>query len=264
MNKNIVFFDIDGTLVSEENHIIPESTKEAIKKIRENGHLAFINTGRPVSEITNTHREIGFDGLICGCGTYIEYNNEVLLYKSLGKELSKELGQAMQEYNLDGVLEGRNGVYFDNLENIKHKEILRIIDIHKNEGFYKGTTWYEDNLDIDKLVIFLNEDSNFNGFYEKYKNIFDFIKRADDFYELVPSGYSKASGIKYIINHLNIPYENTYAIGDSTNDLSMLEYVNHSIAMGNSNPILFNLVSFITKNLEDDGIHHALSHYNML
>ncbi|SJU18427.1 Uncharacterized phosphatase YwpJ [Clostridioides difficile] len=66
------------------------------------------------------------------------------------------------------------------------------------------------------------------------------------------------------MDYLDIPLENTYAIGDSTNDLSMLEYVENSIAMGNSNPILFNLVSFVTKNVDDDGIYHALKHYEII
>ena len=48
MDKKIVFFDIDGTLVDEKTHDIPESTRKAIRELRANGHLAFINTGRPV------------------------------------------------------------------------------------------------------------------------------------------------------------------------------------------------------------------------
>lgn len=264
MNKNIVFFDIDGTLVSEENHIIPSSAIEAIAKLRENGHLAFINTGRPASEITKVHRDIGFDGLICGCGTYVEYNDEVLFHKSLGKDLSKDIVQAIIECNLDCVLEGRNKIYFDKLQNIRNKEIFKIIEIHKNEGFYSHNTLYEDNIKFDKFVIFINEESNFPSFYNKFKDDLDFIKRSDDFYEVVPKGYSKATGIEYIINYLNIHHNNTYAIGDSTNDLSMLEYAKNSIAMGNSNPALFPLVTFITKDLEEDGIHHALKHFNMI
>ena len=264
MNKNIIFFDIDGTIISEKTRLIPNSTKEAINKIREKGHLAFINTGRPISEITPQIRDLGFDGYVCGCGTYIEYNNEVLLYKSLGKELSKEIALDINKYNLEAILEGSEKIYFDKPENITHKVILDIIDQHKHEGFFKPRTWYEDDVDIDKLVIFLTENSNLKDFYEKYKDIFDFIKRDEDFYELVPLGYSKASGIEYLLNKLNIPHKNTYAIGDSTNDLSMLNYVENSIAMGNSHPKLFESVSYITKEVDEDGIYLALKHYNMI
>ena len=46
MNRKLIFFDIDGTIIPEDTGVIPESTKEAIKKAKENGHLVFINTGR--------------------------------------------------------------------------------------------------------------------------------------------------------------------------------------------------------------------------
>ena len=266
MSKSIVFFDIDGTIISEKTGLIPQSTKDAIKKLKENGHLAFINTGRPVSEITDTLRDLDFDGYVCGCGTYVEYKNEVLLYKSLGNKLSMEIVKYLKEYKLEGILEGRYGLYYDDINNIVHKDVLKIIDQHKHEGFFDKfhKNWTDENIDYDKFVIFLNEDSDFNSFFEKFKDTFDFIKRGEDFYELVPIGYSKASGIDFICNYLNISKENTYALGDSTNDLSMLEHVPNSIAMGNSTPVLFDKVSFITKDLEDDGIEYALKHYSLI
>ena len=50
-NRKIVFFDIDGTIVDGATHTIPESTVEAIRRLRANGHLAFLNTGRTMASI---------------------------------------------------------------------------------------------------------------------------------------------------------------------------------------------------------------------
>ena len=41
-----LFFDIDGTLLSEKTGEVPESAKQAVKEARSKGHLVFINTGR--------------------------------------------------------------------------------------------------------------------------------------------------------------------------------------------------------------------------
>lgn len=264
MNKNIVFFDIDGTLIDEHTLIIPESTKKALKKMRANGHLAFINTGRTACQIESIKGKLEFDGFICGCGTYIEYKDEILLHKSLGSDLTTKLVQALKKYRLDGVLESIDGVYYDDVEAIRHPEVFKVLNIHKSEGSYNGKTWYGNNLNIDKLVIFLNQDSDFEGFFNEFRDIFDFIKRSEDFYELAPLNHSKATGIEFIINKLNIPFENTYAIGDSANDLTMLKYVNNSIAMGNSNPELFEHVKYITKDISDNGIYSALEHYELM
>lgn len=264
MDRKIIFFDIDGTLIDEHTLLIPNSTKKALAKMRANGHLAFINTGRTACQIESIKSKLEFDGFVCGCGTYVEFKDEVLCHKSLGENLTSKLVKSLKKHRIDGVLESIDGVYYDDIESIRHPEIFKVLKIHKSEGSYNGKTWYEDGLNVDKLVIFLNEDSDFDGFFNEFRNIFDFIKRAEDFYELVPLNYSKATGIQFIIEHLGIPFENTYAIGDSANDLTMLKYVNNSIAMGNSNPKLFEIVNFVTKDINDDGIEYALKHFEII
>ena len=46
-----LFFDIDGTILSEITHKIPESALEALHKAQENGHKTFINTGRTICSV---------------------------------------------------------------------------------------------------------------------------------------------------------------------------------------------------------------------
>lgn len=264
MYNNIIFFDIDGTLIDEKTHKIPDSTREALKMLKDKGNLSFINTGRPVSEVTKIIRDLDFDGYICGCGTYIEFKDKVLLYKSIGQALSREIADDMDNYKLEGLLEGRYDIYFDKIENIRNEHVLKIIEQHKFEGFFTGSTYHEDNIDFDKFVVFADEQSDFQGFYSKYKDKFDFIDRGNNFYEIVPIGFSKASGIDYIIKHLNIDHKNTYAIGDSTNDLSMLNYCRNSIAMGNSTESLFDQVTYVTTDVDNNGIYNALKHFKLI
>ena len=45
----IVFTDIDGTLYDYEGRM-PESTREALRKLKENGHLVYFVTGRSKAE----------------------------------------------------------------------------------------------------------------------------------------------------------------------------------------------------------------------
>ena len=75
--KAAVFFDIDGTLWDYEKYI-PDSTREGIKKLRENGHLAFICSGRARAFIQDKDLlSLGFDGIVCSCGCHIEINGDV-------------------------------------------------------------------------------------------------------------------------------------------------------------------------------------------
>ena len=51
--RKLLFFDVDGTLADRvgKKNVVPQSAKDAIKKLQENGHLCFVNTGRSLSEI---------------------------------------------------------------------------------------------------------------------------------------------------------------------------------------------------------------------
>ena len=81
----------------------------------------------------------------------------------------------------------------------------------------------------------------------------------------VPYGYSKATGIQYVLNHYHLNLADAYAFGDSNNDLSMLSYVPHSIAMGNASPkSLFTQVEYVTAKSSCGGIQQALQHYGFL
>ena len=88
MEKKIVFFDIDGTIIDNDTHKIPESTREAIGKMRRNGHIAVVNTGRTWVSIDQELKEMEFDGYICGCGTYIWYQGEWLLKKDFRRNFA--------------------------------------------------------------------------------------------------------------------------------------------------------------------------------
>jgi Cof subfamily protein (haloacid dehalogenase superfamily) len=103
-----------------------------------------------------------------------------------------------------------------------------------------------------------------DGMKHDLSEILDFIDREQGFYEIVPKGYSKATAIRYITEYLNIPMEDTVAIGDSNNDLPMLQYAHTSIAMGNSSKQVLEVADYITTDVDKDGIWNALKWLGVL
>ena len=79
-----IFFDIDGTLIDEEKDIVPESAVQALKKAKENGSLLFLCSGRCLAIIPEDIMALGFDGMVGGCGTYIEIGGRGLSPYSAG------------------------------------------------------------------------------------------------------------------------------------------------------------------------------------
>ncbi len=105
MKKAALFFDVDGTLIDEQTKIVPESTLRALKQARENGHLVFINTGRTSCNTLDSMKHIPVDGYVCGCGTEIIYQGNVLMHSTLTKEQCRRYIQVIQECHMEGVLE---------------------------------------------------------------------------------------------------------------------------------------------------------------
>ena len=67
MDRKLIFLDIDGTLVAPRSRPTP-AVREAIRRIRANGHLAFLCTGRNPPIIGADILDIGFDGVIASAG----------------------------------------------------------------------------------------------------------------------------------------------------------------------------------------------------
>ena len=62
-----LFFDIDGTLLSEITKEIPQSALDALKKTAEKGNLTFINTGRTWSELPEELKKLPSGGRADPC-----------------------------------------------------------------------------------------------------------------------------------------------------------------------------------------------------
>jgi len=261
MNKNIIFFDIDGTILSHRDFHISDSTKAAIRQARANGHLVFINTGRTRAEIEAEITEVGFDGFVCGCGTYISYQGDTLLHRTIPTEKARKLIKDLRENQIDAVLEGSEAIYYDN--QTTHSTLNSIRNVQIYDHHFNVLTWEENNIVVDKFCLFPSFQEGFERFYQSYQSDYDFIHR-HKMYEVIPKNYSKASGIAFLINYLNIPHENTYAFGDGPNDHSMLSYVKHSIGMGNCSDDIRDIVSFVTKDVDDRGIAYALQHFSII
>ncbi len=260
MNKKLLFFDIDGTLLDEKTGKIPESAIEAIRKARENGHLAFINSGRTVSFLDGEIEKIEFDGRLCGCGTYIEYQGKVLEHRTLTKEQQNKVINLLRECRIDAIVEGRYKNYFDVPEKIVVEEFKKFAESYS----FSCGTWEDENIDFDKFFMYVNENSDFKTFHAELEDEFDFIDREHGFYEILPKGCSKANSIRNIVEYLGMSMEDTISFGDSNNDLPMIECTNISVGMGNGSKGVLEKVSFVTKRVEEDGIWYAMEHLGLI
>lgn len=262
MEKAALFFDIDGTILSEITREIPQSALNAIRAAKAAGHLVFINTGRTFCSIPSKISQFEFDGFLCGCGTYLTYHDEVLFSSSIPEQRGRAIIDKMIACKLDGIMEGVEDIYlpsrmsrFDRLESSRryfHREGLGLEQYAENGRFT-----------YDKLFIYADEMSDKESFAAFVEEDMEMIDRGGETYECTQKAYSKATACEFILKKFNMSLEQAYVFGDSTNDLSMFQYAVHSIAMGEHAVELEPYAEYITSKVEEDGIAHAISHYGL-
>lgn len=257
-NKKILFFDIDGTLLSEKTHTVPQSTIQALKKVKEQGHYIFINTGRPIATIDQCIRDLNPDGYICGCGTYITYHKQVLYHHTIDLKRCLDIAKLIDENHIDGILESHDGVYFN--QSIKNKELTEIRQRYLN-NHYNVSDFSDPQLHFDKFAIWF--DHPIESFRENVSKDFDIIDRSFEMLEIVPKNHSKATGIQMIVDHFKSQLDDCFVFGDSYNDEPMLRYVKHSIVMANGDQAMKDIAYFVTKDIEEDGLAYALDYFHL-
>lgn len=261
--QNIIFFDIDGTLITEDSRrIIPDSTRRAIEMARANGCLTFVNTGRTAFNISPQVRGLGFDGFICGCGTYIEYGGDILMYNVLTQEHCRRIADVLRDCGVTPVYEHRDGYFFDSSA-VRNADLDDFLVSFVEDGIRIDRQVSDPDFIFDKFVVWENPDADMERFRREIGTEYEIIDRGNGFWENVPRGFSKATAMELILKRLGVPKENSYAIGDSMNDLPMLLAAEHSIAMGGAE-IIYPYVSYVTTPILEDGIFNALKHFGLI
>ena len=260
-DKKLLFFDIDGTIWDWKN-MIPESTREAIRRSREKGNFVFLNSGRSRGFIQNNDLlSIGFDGIISGCGTMIELHGETIYDSEMPKEQAERIVEGVRRHGWKPVLEGKEYLYMDYEEfsddwygrKLKTELGDRLKPIKSEWG----------NWNIQKLSCNI-KDAQTTGCIEEFEDEFDFILHELPVCELVPRPHSKGSGISYICDRLGVPSENTYAFGDSVNDREMFLAAGTAIVMGNGTDRAKGMADYVTSSLENDGIWNACDYFGLI
>ena len=264
MGRKALFFDIDGTLVSEITGLMPNSARMALSETRKKGNLVFINSGRTLGGMKPVFPVIGeeADGYLCGCGTYLQIHGQVIHSRSIPHERGAAIKRAIVEYGLDGVLEGVESCYFQKGDS--RMPLIRSLKEHVRQAGGSPLTWEDDCYEFDKFCVCADEYSDREGFFAFLKPDIQVIDRGGDFYECVPAGCSKATAIDMVLNRLAIPKSDAYVFGDSSNDLACFQYAENAVLMGKHDAVLEQYATFMTKTVEEDGIEYAMKNLGLL
>lgn len=261
-DRKIVFFDIDGTIFELEKGT-PDSTREALRLLKEQGHIPVLCTGRPMPSLFPEILDLGFPGIIGGAGSYIAYEGKVIRNMILDHELVKRTVPLMEAIDCSVVLEGPE--YLSYRKEGNASLFYRVLERLHREYPNRVKEMEPEKDEACKISARLGDPETFDAMIPELRKDFSVVRYQNfPFVEMMPAGINKADGIRALIEYLKIPRTNTYAFGDGPNDLEMLQYVQYGTAMGNSEESVLKTAKYKTEGIWEDGIYLGLRRYGLI
>ncbi|GBG97144.1 Cof-type HAD-IIB family hydrolase [Lactococcus termiticola] len=254
--RALAFFDLDGTLLNAESKVDAE-VAWAIAKIRENGVLPLIATGRGHFELGPIMEATGITGAIAMNGQYIVLDGEVLYKEAIPKTSIKKLAEAAQSQQEALAYYDDNGYWVDQMNDFVKRAYghthmpLPAVD---SEKAWQGEVY---------MMLALTDQLSQVDFYREAVPELNFFMNTPTSIDITNISTNKGTGVKHLKEVLGFTGE-TYAFGDGRNDLHLLSACDHKTAMGNAVPELMELADFVTTANTDHGIVNAFEHWGIL
>ena len=249
MVTHSVFLDIDGTLITLEEEGPFEDDLCGIEKAWRRGTKFFLCTGRSVAQIPPVLSEARWkDGIVAAGGAHVILNGKTLNHKIIPVPLLCELSGIFLAKNKKCCFRGERLIYA----------------VNKNGGktAIRSKTDFAQKYP-DANVSMLTSDHSIEGedraFLEKHFDIYPQIPHLDCFIK----GESKSKGMRMILDALALERKYSVAIGDSSNDLDIIEYAGTGIAVANACKELKEKASWISAAVGQGAVVKALEHLRL-
>lgn len=264
----VAFFDVDGTLISHDPEInaaknvalgqVSPAVSRAFAAMRKRGNLAFICTGRPYCLVNRGLLDLAPTGLITSAGACLFIEGRCVYERMIDEALLESTVAWLVDERIEVLFEGSactaalmpNGGVFDDIPgaiSVRTMDELRAkTDMRFCKFSYRGEM-------IGRMA----------DMPEPLRSRYSFYDLGVGAGEAGLSGIDKAYGVRRALKFLGHGVGNTYAFGDSENDLPMLRAVETSVAMGNAMDAVKAEADYVTGSVADDGVAAALGHFGL-
>ena len=267
MNKKLIFLDIDGTLTAPGSNVPPQSALDAIRAAQGLGHKVFLCTGRNY-DMLRPLLAYGFDGAVASGGGYVFMGDQVLFDCPMTEEQKERALRLFAEGGVLRTIEARDASYCDPgmgefLQQCSggNSELLRWREALEKDLGIRPMAEY-DGRPIYKVVFMCARAEQLAGAIRELEGEFYFL--VQDLAganclngELVNRKFDKGSGIRQVCKALNVPLADTVGVGDSMNDLEMIETVGTGVCMANGSPNLKKRSDLVCPSVDEDGLAWA-------
>ncbi len=233
----LVALDLDGTLVDHGGKVVTPRLTEAVKEAKKQAIDVVIATGRHRTTSLSIAQTLEVDHLITLNGGEIwTTRGELLLRQSIHAGDVEKIVSQFERLNSHYWLVSDQGVFQRQLPNnyLEHEWIkfgFDILDEHLRE---EATRYFSA---IQTLELTNSSPTNI---------------------EINKRGTHKRQAIEYLLDSKNLNFSQVMAVGDSMNDMKMIEGAGFGVAMGNAQAEIKEKARFVTTRFDEDGAALAI------
>ncbi len=265
MSYRLVALDLDDTLL-DENSKISERNRRAVAEAIDKGVRVTLATGRMLRSTAAYARELGIElPLITYHGALVKRLNhsQSCYYQPLEYQMAREVLEEAQKkghhvnlYLDDRLLVKEHNRFTRFYATISSVQIEAVGDLVKViEEFKKGPpklTVIDEEEAMEELISILEE---------RYRESINLMLSRPFFLEITHPQATKGRALKMLAEEWGIKRAEVMAVGDSFNDLDMIQYAGMGVAVENARPQVKSAADHITLSHQEDGVAEVLEKY---
>jgi len=261
MNYKLIASDVDGTLVND-NSELTERTRNAIIKAVDAGILFVTATGRPFSNIGIVNDLFDKDMpfiVFNGAAAYLGKSKKLLFEKFLDFEIAKEAYDMGEKRGIAQIVWTGPRLWtnricertssYESFGTAKMSVISQFDDFKDMGEKVSKVLWIDDPATIKLLGLKMTE--HFGDRLNCFSSMSHFL-------EFVGNDVSKGTALAEIGRLYGIDRSEMISVGDSFNDVSMLEYAGLGVAVENAPEKIKAICDHVTTSNNNDGVAEVI------
>ncbi len=257
--------DFDGTLLRSD-HTVSPSTAETIKRFIDNGGKFVVCTGRMAKSIRPILKNLGISGdVLCCQGSVLcdIDSGEIKMDEGIDWRAGAELIKKFESEN-EHVQTYFDGEMYTAFDDVYTEFYEKGCNIKANLIDCRLSEYVEKNKKKLNKILMLSEPDKICCYYEKYKDYGEgmlFNISDPRFLEAVSVNFTKGMATERIARAYGIDISEVVAVGDSLNDMTLMEHSGLSVAVANADERLKAAAKLVTVSNDENAVELLLKKY---
>lgn len=265
MNYRMLVLDLDDTLLKDDR-TVSELTRRRLLEAQQQGMIVVLASGRPTYAMQHLAKElclaeyggyfISFNGArITSCADQHILLSVDISHAQMCKlfDLAQEHGVYIQTYTEDHILVSKDNEYTQIEKEITGMDVVECADFKAEIPKTAVKAMMLEHPDRLKQVEQALRPVIKDELYMTITKPF--------FLEFMNPAVDKGKSLVTLAAHLGISMEQVIAVGDSYNDISMIEAAGLGVAMGNAVEAVKQAADYETDDNEHDGVARVVEKF---